>query len=165
MNDYSEGATEELVALEAYVVDQLVGGMKPDTIIFEVAQRQGWDWPQAKTFVSQIAESQLNVVQSRQRPLLRIMSVLLMAAGSLLLCLTVATLFEYYATLSRERSDLGFFTLLVSVIVMVAARELPQLIWGGALLLSGLVGWWRTVPRPAPSKLDGIEDEGDPFSL
>jgi len=165
VEDYSEGSTEDLVALETYVVDELAGGLKPDTIIFKVAQRQGWDWSQAKAFVNQIAESQNSVIQRRQRPLLRIMSVLLMAAGTLLLGLTVLRLFDYFTVLSRQNSDLGFLTLLVSVIGMVATRELPQLIWGAGLLLSGLVGWWRTMPRPEPSELDGIEDEGDPFSL
>ncbi len=165
MDRSSVETSTDLDALEAYVVDQIAGGVKPDTVIFEVAQRQGWDWSQAESFVTQVTESQSSVIQRRQRPLFRVMSVLLMAAGTLLLGLTAFTLLDYSATLSQQRSDLTFLALLISVLGMFVGRELPQLIWGGALLLAGLIGWWRTVPRPAPSELVDLPDEDDPFSL
>jgi len=158
-------AFETHAALEAYVVEQLAGGVKPQTVTFEVARRQGWDWRDAESFVNEVAELQSSVIQRRQRPLLRVMSGLLMAAGGLVLAFTAFVMLDYLAVLQQRQSDLTFLASLTSVLGMIAVYDLPQLLLGLVLVFAGLMGWWRTMPRSAPSELADVPDTEDPFSL
>lgn len=158
--ELDEKTGEDLTALEAYVLDQLAGGMRPQTVMFEVAKRQGWHWSQAETFVNRVAKYQSEAIRKRQSPLLRVMSALLLAAGSLVLAVTLFRLADYVHTLSLRRSDLSFLALLLSVIGIFVVGELPQLIWGIALLFAGIIGWRKTLPpRTVPEFDYDLDDE------
>lgn len=158
-----ETQPEDLAMLEAYVLDQLAGGMRPQAVMFEVAKRQGWPWHQAEAFVYEVGQRQKELIRKRQSPLFRVMSGLLMVAGGVLLASMLLTLAEYWQALRLQRSDLRFLALLLSVLGMVVVGELPKLMWGVALLLAGIIGWWKTLPPRVPPEFDygsASDDEG-----
>ncbi len=153
---------EDTIGLEAYVVDQLAGGVTADKIIFAVAQRQQWRWSRAEDFVNLIATQQSETILDRQKPLLRVMSVLLLVTGFVIVFVTLSTIMVYVNHLMSQRmSDVEFLATFMGALGAVIGRDFMQLMLGLSLLIAGAVGWIKTLPPRIPPALDYGVDEDD----
>ncbi len=146
--------------LRKWVVASLANHKKPNDLIFQLCQRTGWDWSQAKRFVEQVVESDQKQIHQRRMPLLLGIGVLMMVLG-------VVSFLPAFLDLMADLSALEPPLDLTKVIeVGFSARmeyvRIARLVIGMAMFIGGGYGIWGAVKSALTGEGEDLMKSGTP---
>lgn len=129
--------------LRKWVVGSLSAHRKPTDIIYQLCQRTGWNWNQAKSFVEQISEFDRKEVHRRRMPLLLGIGLFMLAGGMFFF---IPSFIELIDILSMIDPPLDLNKILEMVLMARSGYLLAvRLVTGMAMVVGGGWGIWSAV--------------------
>jgi hypothetical protein len=134
---------EQYPGLKQWVIGCFSGHKKVNDIIYQLCQRTGWDWSQAKRFVEQVGRGSQKEIHQRRLPLLLGIGLLFMVSGAI----AFVSAFPDLTVLLAEMEPPLKIERIVEYIFMGRSGYVlaAKLVGGMAMFIGGGVGTWRAV--------------------
>ena len=129
--------------LRNWVVGSLSGHKKNSDIIFQLCQRTGWDWGQAKRFVEQVTQLDQKEVYKRRMPLHLAIGLFMMVGGAFLFLPAFLNLISLLSELEPPLDLSKIF----DIVFMARSGSLMvlSLVTGMGMVVGGGWGVWNAV--------------------
>ncbi len=134
---------ERYPGLNRWVVACFSGHKKVNDIVFQLCQKTGWDWNQAKQFVDQVARESQKEIHQRRMPLLLGIGLLMIASGTIAF---VSAFPDLQTTLSQMEPPLDLGRVVEYIFLGRSGYLLAaKLATGLAMVIGGGIGTLRAV--------------------
>jgi hypothetical protein len=143
--------------LRKWVVGSLSAHKKPNDIIFQLCQRTGWSWGQAKSFVEQISDFDRKEVHRRRMPLLLGIGLFMLAGGMFFF---IPAFLDLIAILSSIDPPLDLEKILNMVSMARSGYILVvRLVTGMAMIVGGGWGIWSAIQSAITGEGDDLMNQ------